>query len=357
MLFSKVFRQKGLGFPYVTLCLVLSCLVISIPLFFSSDFYHILGGGQGVNVNFWWQVITTRFSHGRGIPLLPHLLGNVIAFAFFGTVIERLLGSGRFFLLSLATFSVATAWRTIAASYGNGASGICWGYLVFIVPILVWIWQKNKKQVLRDIAYILAIGYALFMLLGIPILAWITGVKGNMNFSHMVSLLTALPFFLVWRKTIFQNLVRLDKDESLDRGRPIWGSIAVTVGAILLLFNLIVSTGTVTGLFTYSGEAAPKAISIIPPNGDIETLNKHQQKATIRFDRPMETKLYELDVSIYGHDENGPVGFTFDWPDAETLTIQFGRELDAGERIDIRIGSLRATDGLWSYEPVELKYE
>ena len=71
----------------------------------------------------------------------------------------------------------------------------------------------------------------------------------------------------------------------------------------------------------------------------------------------MKPKLYELDVSIYGHDENGPVGYTFDWPDAETLTIQFGRELVTGERIDIRMGSLRATDGLWSYEPVELKYE
>jgi len=356
MLFSKIFRQKGLGFPYVSLGLVLSCVVISLPLFFSSEFYFVLGGGAGVNIRF-WQVITSRFAHGGGMPLLPHLLANLIAFAFFGVVIERVLGSGRFFALSLAAFSAETVWRVVVNQWGNGASGICWGYLVFIWPILVWIWQKSKRQAFKDYAYVLAIGYALFMLFGLPILIWTSGVKSNSNFIHFMSILAAFPFFLLWRKILFRNLEGIAEDQRLDRGNSTWNKAAVATSITLLLFNVIVSTGVIASLITYSCETCPQVVSITPPNGNIETLNVNQQRIAIRFNKPMEPKLYNHGCSIYSHDEKGPLDFSFDWIDTETLAIQFSREVYPGERIEIKIDSLKGTDGLWSYQPIELKYE
>ena len=242
---------RELGFPYIALFITLSCLIISLPILSSTKFYNSLA--------LWsenprpWQYITYQFCHGEpgGVNFWPHLITNIAFFLLFGVVLERLIGSGRFFVLSLAGFATNLFRKFfVTTTVSSGASGICWGYLVFIVPILVWIFKRRRSNAFRDLSFVLAVILAAFGIFGLALIIWFMdhSIVNNTNIAHAVAILTAVPFMLAWRRDMFDELERIEQgDDDSMKAQSVWDKIAVVSSVLILIFNSIVVLGVATG--------------------------------------------------------------------------------------------------------------
>lgn len=356
-MYSKSIYQRVKCFPPVVLFLFLSCCVISIPLLLQPKLYGVLGLDTSVR-QFFWQYLTSSFAHGapvNSIPApLPHFLSNALMIILLGLVIEGVLGSGRFFLLTLATLTTHTIWK-ITVGGGNGASGFCWGYTVFIVPILFWEWRQRGRQVLRDPFYLGLAALIAFALFGVAAVLSAMGYslwKGNgANQAHAYSILTALPFAFFWYKTLGENWRRLGEGRSIDPGRPWLRTAALGMCALLLAFNLVIA-----GLAISGGVTRPVvdiSFKVTPPSGDIAALNAAAQRVIIRFNRPMAEHV-EVDTNIYWLDEKGRLDYTYRWIDNKMLKVEFTREVYPGETIRL-IFYIKDAAG-WNKEKVELKF-
>lgn len=255
MTYSTILTRRGLGFPIVTFTLVLGCLVISLPILFETNIYDLFA--------LWsedprpWQSVTHQFCHGEhgGANFWPHLITNLSFIVLFGGVIERLLGSGRFFTLTMAGFFTNLIRISfLTNNVSNGASGYCWGYVVFAVPVLIWIWRRQKWRALRDVFFVLATVTAVFGIFGLALIIWIrdSSLINNTNIAHLVSILTAVPFFLAWRKLLFANLTGIEtRNRMLEpHNQSTWDKTAVGLAALLLFFNVAMAVSAMTGLIS-----------------------------------------------------------------------------------------------------------
>lgn len=98
-------------------------------------------GGIG-ELNYMWQPWTAVFLHGwPGMPLLPHLAGNLILLALAGAPVERHIGSRWFLLLTLMAIAMAGVIRWLTGLEFNGASAFIWAY----APLLWWLIRQGKE--------------------------------------------------------------------------------------------------------------------------------------------------------------------------------------------------------------------
>ncbi len=353
----KIMYPRWKDLPPVTMLLALSCLVISIPLLFSEELYAILGHDSWLG-NDYWKLITSSFAHGNPrstiLAPFPHLLGNVLVIMLLGALIERVLGSGRFFLLTLATFTTHTIWKVLYGN-GNGASGFCWGYVVLAAPIFFWEWQKRKKQVFRDPLYVGMVLLSAFMVVGVATVLAIEGLElwNATNQAHAVSVLTALPFVFLWRGVMQENWQRLERSEPIDRGQPRLNKVAVIASVLLLAFNV---TFAAIGISVLKSGALvpPQVLSMTPLSGDLETLNQYNHQVTIRFDKPMAPQVHVERTSILRRDDK-ELDYSYHWEDPQTLVFVFTRELYEGETILLIADPCDARWGI--VIPVEMKFE
>lgn len=195
--------------PPVTASLALSCLLVSVPLLIWPNLYAFLGWSGPIQGHY-WKILTSSFAHGvpgsAVVAPLPHLLGNLAIILTFGLLCERTLGSGRFFILTSATLLTHTIWKCMTVG-GNGASGTVWGYLVFAVPLLFWDWRDRKGGVFRDLRFLSLILLFVFALFGVAADLSLRGygLLNTTNQSHALSILTALPFAVVWLNIMHSN--------------------------------------------------------------------------------------------------------------------------------------------------------
>ncbi len=309
---SRNVLQRIKGFPPVAFLLLLSCCAISVPLLIQPKLYGVLGWCDRPLKLFFWQGLTSSFAHGTPVdsmpPPLPHFLGNAVMIVLLGGVIERVLGSGRFFLLTLATLATHTVWK-LTIGGGNGASGFCWGYTVFIVPILAWEWRRRGRRVLWDPLYIGLAAVTAFALLGVALFLWAAGrgLWNGTNEAHLYSILTALPLVFLWRKALRENWRRLGEGEPIERGRPWLRTAGLGTVAVLLTFNL-----AVTGLAVGGRAARPVlAVRVTPPSGEIAALNASRQQVTIGFNLPMAEKIDSIGTSISRLEDKERLDFTY----------------------------------------------
>ncbi len=227
----------------VSLCFALGCLIASIRIQFHPELYRILssnvGGSEGPV-----QTITSIFVHGGPGDVLfglgVHLLGNLSVIALFGNLLERLLGPGRFFLLSGATFLTQWVFKLIAGG-GNGASGVCWAYGLIAIPVLLWTWQEQRGRMLQDPAVLAMIALVGLMLIGLPVLLWIMGLGfWNMtNLAHVLSMATGIPVLVLWRRVLVENWRRLRTGLAPRGVGKLPDAAAAGAGLLLLVFVLL----------------------------------------------------------------------------------------------------------------------
>ena len=112
---------------------------------------------------FYWQVFTYQFMHGG----FMHLFSNMIGLFFFGTAVERRIGSREFVLayllsgtvcglLSLLLYALTGAWGVFLLGASGAVFAILLLYATFFPRSTIFIWG-----IIPIPAPILVIGYAL----------------------------------------------------------------------------------------------------------------------------------------------------------------------------------------------------
>ncbi len=236
-MFESVFRGLAKRPPLLTVSLVASCLVTTIPQFFLGATYDSLTGDASTRNLVFFPLVS--FSHDPKI-LFAHLALNVSVFAFFGSVLETVLGRSRFALLTLTTFLTSTALVFSRGTPSHGASGICWGYQVFLLFILIAQSENAGPRAGKNPwAYFYAT-FILFNFVGTPAFEALNGVRLGDNYGqyvHLASNVVALPSLLRWRKDIE---ARVDGSPDPRRGeRRGAGAIPVLALAAILVYNLV----------------------------------------------------------------------------------------------------------------------
>jgi len=124
------YREYNMAFILIGVNILVFMLNSVAP---NSTAYLAMNPRLVINYNFWWQPFTYMFVHGG----ITHILFNMLAVFFFGTQVERRLGSYEFLLFYLLVgflaglFSLGFYWYT-----GNyqifllGASGAVFGVLL-----------------------------------------------------------------------------------------------------------------------------------------------------------------------------------------------------------------------------------
>jgi membrane associated rhomboid family serine protease len=241
MKLRRLFFGRGLGFPYATMLLVAACVVTSLPLFFDTRYYLVLGIGyydvDRLTVE-WYHRLVTPFVHGGGFPgLSAHLAINCSLFLVLGTLTERVLGSGRFAAVTFASLAVQILlMEIITHGRGHGASGMTWSYPLFVGAILVFVGRRAGRRSLAD---------PLFLLCGLLL---VFEAIGLVKHWHLWNLLVSVPFFLAWRRTLIENLSRIACGEAPDRWRPVCNRLGIAVAAGLCLFTTSMTVAAVAGI-------------------------------------------------------------------------------------------------------------
>lgn len=204
-------RNKILTVPTITLLLIASCLISTIPQLFLSGYYNMITGQFPRLFREFYRITLPGFTHSPDI-IFQHTIGNILVILVFGSMIEINLGSRRFSILTLATFFTTTMISMLSISPGStihGASGICFGYMMyFLFIVIINIEQKNWVYFKKPLT-IFAIILGLFSIFGIPAIeVFVMGLRFFSEFWQYNS-----PRFLCYSFHFFDNLAKRYREQ------------------------------------------------------------------------------------------------------------------------------------------------
>lgn len=256
---DSLFDFKKTGLPIVTLLFLSGCLIVSVPTLFYPGLYQIFGGYKPINYP--WQKLTIAFEHGfYGFPLIVHLIGNGILLWFCGSFCEKLLGTARFFLLTVAAMLGFALTHSLPFIDGHGSSGVIWAYppVMFIALRSFSSIDKSRAESdpgiekIKMLLVIMWIVISVFM----AVIPYFAGWRGNpltslllANTFHISATVVGFVFALVWRRHIVAKLqtVKATNFRQRHKTKPdklaIFGASLIPIGLILLL--LLVAFGVI----------------------------------------------------------------------------------------------------------------
>jgi membrane associated rhomboid family serine protease len=225
-----------LGVPWVTLSLIASCVLVTLPVFYDPQrFYLSIGVAycEEEGAVRWYHPLLTQFVHGAGCGFPPtwfHLGVNVSLFAFFGGLVERVLGSARCALLTAASaFVGAVLCQWLVGGHGHGASGMTWSYAPFAALALQAMWRERRSGMLRDGVTCIMLCWLVFCVLGL-VIRW-----------HVFAVLVSLPFVLMWRRPL------AEVSSESKRTRTEADCLGIAVFAAVFVFNAVVVALIIAG--------------------------------------------------------------------------------------------------------------
>jgi membrane associated rhomboid family serine protease len=149
---------------------------------------HSLGAmsREDVKGGAWWQLLTTCFVH---IGLI-HLLMNMYALWILGPLLEKMLGSGRYLLLYLASGIVGSC-AALLFSPAPGAAGASGAICGLLGGMAAWVYLN--RSYLGELSARMMRGIVINVIL-IVVISMIPGVSGASHFGGGVAgLLAAVP--------------------------------------------------------------------------------------------------------------------------------------------------------------------
>ena len=335
--------------------MIISCLISTLPQFFLSHVYSDITGQLATTKSFYLFTLSA-FTHSPDM-LVKHLIGNVLVFIVFGTVVEIIIGSKRFALISMMTFLSTTFisyLHTIGNYSGHGASGIAWGYHIFFIYFLIIIFRHKGKEIFKDGYIILALLLLVFDIFGIPILEVVALNKGFFeNFGqvlHLISMATVIPFIFLWRSDIESNIKKLTSKEEIVN--PVNNkNFAITAIIILVLLN---GFGTYKAINLTVASDYDLSYSIVPELGT--SISNIPKIITVKFNEKIQDSI-RTTTSI-SYDENlGKIQLKEEWQNPKTLLIEFNREFIDEEEIKlVYLISREIDDGILIRNKLVLEY-
>lgn len=120
-----ILKQFKNRIPVISILFTASCIISTIPQFFSNPIYsEACSKIYGID-NFEYFTLA-YFTHSPNI-LIPHLIGNILIFLSFGILVEVIIGSNKIALFYISSFIFTTTINTLHSTTktaGHGASGI-----------------------------------------------------------------------------------------------------------------------------------------------------------------------------------------------------------------------------------------
>lgn len=125
--------------PVVSTVFTLTFTAVTLATFFFTNLRNIMGC-YTADCSF-SQRLTVAYQHGYDeYSGIIHLIADIILMAILGTFTEKIMGSFRFFLLTLGTMMVYTLIHAVFKMIGHGASPIIYAY----VPIVFYALNEGR---------------------------------------------------------------------------------------------------------------------------------------------------------------------------------------------------------------------
>jgi hypothetical protein len=355
MMFKVLLKNN---FPWLTVLLASSCLVSTIPQFFLPSFYSEITGQYAGGISLLFLTLPA-FTHSPGI-LINHLAGNLLVIILFGGLTEIFLGTPRFSLVSLATFGSTTLVNFFHFSPGgqtHGASGLCFGYIMFFLFFIIVVIENRKFSLLRHPAVLSLVFLAVFCVSGLPVLEVVVLKKRFFeNFgqtSHLISYFAATPFLLVWRKDIEENFRRFISNEEVSgTGRIRSGSFYLWIA--ILSVNLLATLFAVISVINVTEEKF--SYSVTPLVG--ESITALEEEIVVAFDTDVVMDSERLIKKSITYSTPDVPGIQTEWVNSRRMVIRFSRPFIDGESIHLIYEITREREMVLNkIESVELLYE
>lgn len=219
MKIKDIYLEKR--FPFVSVTIALLCLAVTIISQLIPSTYIIFAFTYPVKYP--WQLISYVFLHGIAREFLPadfpydpmsfaigHVLFNLLLLLPFGILCEKIIGSTKFFLLTLAAWivDVACIFAIAISSQSDsfltaGASGLAFSYMPVGMYIIISLGKRfGVGKLFKQVTFFLLMPIAILTLLFAlsPNIAGVTGV-GSM-IVHLLALCVGVLMAFLNRKTI-----------------------------------------------------------------------------------------------------------------------------------------------------------
>ncbi|GAA0179579.1 hypothetical protein SH2C18_24210 [Clostridium sediminicola] len=278
---SNIYYKKKLGIPWISMILVLTCFTVWIATSVDNNLYYVFVTAS--KPKYFWQYFSGTFQH----TLYPrwffyvHFLSNMSVILLFGTIIERIIGSKKYLLLSFVSGSLVLI--TYYIIFGDklnstlvGISGVVWSYGPVVFYILIQIYKQNKQQVIHDKLFYLMIVELFFIWIFITALSSIYTV-----IWHLVATIVGIVFTIILKEDIRARIT-----EIIEKNIPNKRCGFRNNKRIISLVGLI-PLGVILIIITYLGTGLDKMFVdtvSISPCSTIEEINNNQSMIEIEFE-------------------------------------------------------------------------
>lgn len=150
----------------------------------------------------WWQFVTYMFMHAN----FWHIFFNMYTLYIFGSVVEQMLGSKKFFtfymLSGIGSAAIYIGIQALTHSYGAcvGASGAIYGVLIAYAMLF----PDNKMTLIFPPVTLSAKWMVIIFLaieLGTGVISTVANVGVVAHFAHVGGMLVGFLLMYYWRKT------------------------------------------------------------------------------------------------------------------------------------------------------------
>lgn len=238
---NLILTQIKTNKPIVSALLIFSCCVATIPQFILDNTYSFVTG-QTATFDTFYIVALNAFTHSPDI-LVNHFMGNLLVIIVFGIMAETLIGSERFAFVTILSFVITTSLNYMHSTGGltHGASGLIWGYHSVYIVFLITYLNKKGSDILKNYFILFANILFIFDLVGIMILEVVVLHRHFFeNFGqvlHIASLISVVPFIILWKKDISNNIEQYIENKAIEFPKPRWRFSLVFI-FILAVVNL-----------------------------------------------------------------------------------------------------------------------
>lgn len=207
MKIKDIYQRKGNYI--VSMCIAILCIAVTLISLLMPHTYQALA--YAYPIKYPWQIATGIFLHGA--PNLPiagsigHLIFNLLLVIPFGIMIEKILGSKRFAMMSLGLWVVnAITFYLIAltitpqgeTAYGAGISGIAFSYGIIGLFSLFTLGKKNFMLMFKQVSFYLLLNIIIAMI--VMVNPYVAGVSSMI--VHIVAILFGVIYAVIYQKVI-----------------------------------------------------------------------------------------------------------------------------------------------------------
>lgn len=194
---------------WVSLMIALMCIVFTAITLLIPNTYHALA--YAFPVQYPWQVCSGLFVHGT--PEMPiggtigHLVFNLLLVLPFGVMIEKIIGSKKFAVLSSYIWIVnIVTFYAIAfvvtpngeTAYGAGISGVAFFYGIIGFYVLFRLFIQTRKLIFKQVSFYLLMNVVIAMLIMVnPIVAGVASM-----IMHITAIVAGVVYLWIDHKRI-----------------------------------------------------------------------------------------------------------------------------------------------------------